>query len=241
MKAFNLMCAAFFALLIFCGCSDNSLAYVPEKADAVVYGNVEALLNSKVWELAQKDKNFKPVVLAALKEIINVEPAALSGNFAVWGVDVLGEAEFNAVVVLDGNAEEIFNAIAKKAKRTDYIDVEKGELEGCQMITIISGANKAQNIKGKVEYSVVLVDKNVLQITVGDEATALFDNGCDSEIACEIDTDAVLAVAAAPALFEKLAETQQIETKGVGIAVAEVFLTSSEIELKARVDISDME
>ena len=77
MKAFNLICAAFFALLVFCGCSDNSLAYVAEDAEVVLYGNVKSLLDSKVWEIAQKDKNFKKEVLDTLKEIINVEPAEL--------------------------------------------------------------------------------------------------------------------------------------------------------------------
>lgn len=242
MKAFNLICAAFFALLVFCGCSDNSLAYVAEDAEVVLYGNVKSLLDSKVWEIAQKDKNFKKEVLDTLKEIINVEPAELSGNFAVWGVDVLDEGDFKAVVVLDeGNAEDVFKKIAKKAKKTDFTDVEEDEIDECKVITIITGADKAKNIKGKVEYSVVLVSDKVLQITVGDEADAIFPADNASETAGEINKDAVLAVAGSPAFFKELAEQNEIEVKGLGIGVAEVFLTGSEIQVNARIDISDVE
>jgi hypothetical protein len=92
-----------------------------------------------------------------------------------------------------------------------------------------------------------MVDKNVLQFTFAQEQSTIFKPEKASKAANSINKSAVFAAAASPECFDTLSDVLKKELDGVktpldqlGIAVLEVFMSKKEVEIRARVDISEL-
>ncbi|MBE6359808.1 MAG: hypothetical protein E7057_11285 [Lentisphaerae bacterium] len=242
MKIFKMLTVAMTAVLVFCGC-ENSLEFVPEDAQIIVYGNTKAVFDSKIWDMLKENKTFQKELLENLKDMLGVkEIDEVSGNIALWA-DSVKEADkgkFEAVVVLDeGNAEEIFSAIKKQFKEQG-LDVKESDVDKKDMLIV-----KASSESKAVMYSIVCVNSRVLHIAMGSEIDAVIDNDSDNDTACSIDQDAVFAAAGTPELWASIVKQsgveEEVKVKDLGAGIVEVFMTKSEIEVKAKLDISDLE
>ena len=242
----------------------NALDYVPENADFVIYGNTHSLFDSKLWEIAEDHKEFNSEILSDLKDALGFSDVKdLDGNFAIWG-HAQKDAEACAVLVLKkDNAEKIFNAIRSKLKEIysneTYNEVIEKTIDGKSNITAYykypkynasysysSSKPAKEEYERKASISVTMVDKNVLQFTFEQEQSTIFKPEKASKAANSINKSTVFAAAASPECFDKIAylfkEESGIKTPidQLGIAVLEVFMSKKEVEIRARVDISDL-
>ena len=104
---------------------------------------------------------------------------------------------------------------------------------------------KSSSESKAVMYSIVCVNSRVLHIAIGSEIDAVIDNDSDNDTACSIDQDAVFAAAGTPELWASIIKQsgveEEVKVKDLGAGIVEVFMTKSEIEVKAKLDISDLE
>ena len=242
MKIFKMLAVAMTAILVLCGC-ENSLEFVPEDAQIIVYGNTKAVLDSKIWDMLKENKTFQKELMDELKEMLGVkEIDEVSGNIALWA-DSVEEAEkgkFNAVVVLDeGNAEEIYSAIKKQLKKgAGYVKEEKMDKHD---LLVVKNSEESK----RTQFSILLVNSRVLHVCFGDTISSVIDNDSDNDTACSIDQDAVFAAAGTPDLWASLIKQsgvgEHVKVKDLGAGIIEFFMTKNEIEVKAKLDISDLE
>ena len=216
----------------------SALDYVPEKADFVVYGNTEMLLNSKTWKYSMQIREFREFVNEFKDEFDLDDIEDLEGSFAVWGK--IPNGPFSAVIVLDnGNAEDIYEMLLKKSEDESNSRVEEDEVDGCKVFTVYDG--------DQVEVSVALVDDDVLQLAFGNEIDEIVEADGDNEMARAIDRDAVFAVAGSKDLWSKLETWARgegvngVDFDGLGIVKLEVFADDDEVRIVVSSDISDIE
>ena len=226
------------------GRGGNALDYVPEDAEFVVDGNTAMLLDSKPWEYSMQVRDFREFIDEFKEELGLDEVDELRGTFAVWG-DV-PEGPFSAVIVLEnGNAEDIYEMLLDKAEDKSYRRVEEDKVDGCDAFTVYYDYDDGD--EDNAEFSVVLVSDHVLQLTFGGEIDEIVDNGNDSEIAQEIDRDAIFAVAAGRDMWDKIErllrgeDVRGVDMEGLGVVKIEVFADQDEVKVIMTGDISDVE
>lgn len=234
MKCWSYLLAAVTMLLLVVGC-DSPLDYVPEDADFVIYGNTEALLDSKAWAIMTSSKEFKENFKELKKAIKVDEDDELSGKVAVWGeFKKDGPVVSGAVLTLDaGNAESIFKMIKKENDEK----VKKTEVDDCDALII-------KKYDDSIDFSVVMVDDSTLHFTFGGKPQIFERDGNDAADA--LDKSAVVAVAVKSVgdcekLCKDMFGNAAPDLDGIGVAKVEVFADGSEIKASISVDISEVD
>ena len=220
----------------------------------MVYGNTKALLDSKIGDILEDNDVFDSDWMDDLREVFDIDGEQdLSGNISVWADPDDFEDEdgpvINAVIYLDnGNAEDIFDAVRTRSKKNDYFKVKKDVIDGCDVISVYRRGDPEWGYPERLEFSLALVDRNILQLTLLHEIEDIYTPSKSNELARKIDRSAVAAAAGSPKFFRKiwrLVEDEnpdmEVDVDGIGAAIVEIFVDDEELEIKGKIDISELE
>ena len=212
-KIMKMLSLAVFAALVLCGCGDNALAYVEKDAEWIVYGNTKELFKSKIWDAIEEHDLLDELAEQLKKEVGLEDLEDLDGNIAFWGSfgpkqHPVPEVDAAVLVLKKNIAKELFDAeedkltekIKEENKNAEYYRsiLETETIDGCKALVYkIQHKNMDTGTWGneKILYTIVLADKNILQVYPEKEPSALAKPANKNNLAGMIDKNAIAAAA----------------------------------------------
>ncbi len=247
-KWFLLVALAFLC----CACSKNDpLAYVSKDAEWVVYGNLEEVLNHKLWgEFEKNARNFRDFrhFTKGLKNILDATPEECEARFAFWGrfskrghlKDVTG-----VIVLKDLNADDIIERMIDYWEEERKGEVDKITVDDCPAYVF---AKTYRYYYGEEEtsirFSIAKLDDKIIQVFLSDsEPDTIATPDKKSELAKQIDDDCIAGMAVSGDVIRNLPieDLYGLDIPAIGDMVVMLFADDDQIKVEATIDISDID
>lgn len=237
--------AVYFAALFAAAAPTNSvLDYVDGSASWVAYGNSSAVLQHKVWRVAERvlrQAGEYDKILNELSRDWGVSPEEVAGEIVVWGDEVGAR---NVVVKLKyNNAHALFDKITrahkKNARNRSWRFAVENFVNGCRVFYCGYKDDKRVTIW----FSMLCNSNDTLQFFIGEQPdTPLIPRGSNPLIQ-KIDRTKIASAAASGNFFKRLAarKAQRYFPMGippVGDVTVNVHLDNNKIRVEAEADIS---
>lgn len=237
--------------LLCCACAKNDpLAYVDEDAEWVIYGNLEEILEHRLWDKIQNQiQNYDDVeqFVEVLEKSIEATPDECSAKFALWGqLDKWGtHKEVTCVIVLkDLDADDVIRKYTKFWEKDVGGNVKKTTVGNCPAYKFYRTYYFYRNKKEEyLQFSIARIDEKIIQVFFQAEPESIAKPTNKSKLAKQIDNDCIAGIAVDGDLIRgRLKEKfPGFKTPKVGDAVVMLFADDDQIKIEGTVDISNID
>lgn len=208
LKKMKLLLLAMTAAIIFCACDNNSLEYVENDAEWIIYANSSQIFQNKIWSIVEQNDQFREQK-EEFEKSTSLTLGDLDGNVTFWGI-FESSKDYDpqlkgAVLVLNKHTagtvfEQIKVSIEKEISQTTGQNTRRSldrvTIDDCSAI-VLKKQTMDHSIsdwsKPDVIMTCVMIDSQTLHFYWMTEPQDLWEKRLRNPLAKQIEQDVIAA------------------------------------------------